>query len=112
MSQAKWRGLSSTFISMNSTNLIALDADGVLIDYHEGYAIGWEKAFGYRPKVKNPQGYHPRHYWDVPALDESAREHFATVGMSADTWSAMPAMPGAVAACRILQAAGFQLVCV
>jgi hypothetical protein len=92
--------------------LIALDADGVMINYHEGYANAWEQAFGYRPKIKDPQGYHPLHYWDVPLLSPAEREHLAQVGFTENVWRTMPAMAGAVEACELLQAAGCRLVCV
>jgi len=93
-------------------DLIALDADGVLIDYHEGYAQGWERAFGFRPTVRNPEGYHPRDYWDVPTLTESELKHFQVHGLSTQTWRNMPAMPGALEACRSLTHGGYRLMCV
>lgn len=93
-------------------SLIVLDADGVLINYHEGYAMAWERAFGQRPQVRDPLGYHPRHYWDVPALDEAGRRHLADKGFVDEIWRSMPALPGAVEACELLQAAGHCLRCV
>lgn len=93
-------------------DLITLDADGVLIDYHEGYAQAWERAFGFRPTVRNPDGYHPRDYWDVPTLTTSELKHFRVHGLSAQTWRNMPAMPRALEACRLLTQAGFRLICV
>ena len=96
---------------MQHNKFVLLDGDGVLIDYHEGYARAWEQAFGVRPKVRDPLGYHPRHYWDVPDLDETARAHLHDNGFTEEVWATMPAMPGAVEACEILQAAGFRLSC-
>jgi hypothetical protein len=93
-------------------DLIALDADGVLIDYHEGYAQAWERAFGFRPTVRNAEGYHPRDYWDVPTLTASELKHFRVHGLSEQTWRNMPAMPGALEACQQLSQAGFRLMCV
>ena len=37
--------------------LIALDADGVLLDYNLAYASAWECAFGVRPQLRDPQAY-------------------------------------------------------
>ena len=93
-------------------DLVVLDADGVLLDYHEGYALAWERAFGVRPAVRNPDGYHPRDYWDVPALSASELRHFWTVGFDEVLWRSMPALPGALEACRQLRDAGYRLVCV
>lgn len=98
--------------SSTDTSLIGLDADGVLIDYHAGYAMAWEKAFGERLKVRNPNGYHPRHYWDVPTLDTAGRLHLLEHGFTREVWGSMPAMPGAVDACKLLRSAGYRLTCV
>jgi phosphoglycolate phosphatase-like HAD superfamily hydrolase len=97
---------------MQNTRLIALDADGVLIDYHEGYAQAWERAFGHRPALRNAEGYHPMDYWNVPTLNRKELEHLRLHGFTEQTWRNMPAIPGAVAACRELQQAGYSLVCV
>lgn len=91
--------------------LIALDADGVLLDYLEGYAEAWREAFGSRPLVRDPRGYGPLDRWEVPLLDTGAsarfRQHFGT-----KFWSSLPAIAGAVDACARLHDAGFELVCV
>lgn len=95
-----------------SGELIALDADGVLVDYHEGYARAWERAFGERPRVRNPNGYHPMHYWDVPPLSAADQAHLWSRGWTEEMWESLPAMPGAVQACARLKDAGATLVCV
>lgn len=92
--------------------LILLDADGVLVDYLEGYAMAWEQAFGHRPAIRDPQGHFPTQYWDVPTLDEPARTHLQSHGFTQTVWSSMPALAGAVEACQQLQDAGFTLACV
>lgn len=92
--------------------LIALDADGVLVDYHIGYATAWKLAFGETLQVRDPQGYHPMHYWDVPLLSRVEQEHLATNGFTEEVWRTMPALPGAIQACELMQAMGFRLQCV
>ena len=37
--------------------LIALDADGVLLDFHLGYAGAWARAFGTLPAERDPFAY-------------------------------------------------------
>ena len=101
-----WSGKSK------DSRVIALDGDGVLIDYHEGYAMAWERAFGERPQVRDPQGYHPMDYWNVPRLGYSERLHLKEKGFTRDVWASMPAIAGAREACERLNAAGFSLVCV
>lgn len=90
---------------------VALDADGVLLDFHLGYAAAWQRAFGEFPRERDPQAYWPMQRWQVERLDAEQlrqfREHF-----DERFWSNLPALPGAVAACQRLHAAGFELVCV
>ncbi len=91
--------------------LLALDADGVLLDYLDRYADAWRDAFGTRPAVRDPLGYGPLERWDVPRLDADGRARFRE-HFGADFWSSLPAIPGAVEACTRLHDAGFELVCV
>ena len=56
--------------------LIALDADGVLLDFHLGYAGAWARAFGSRPAERDPLAYWPIDRWEVDRLDEERRLHF------------------------------------
>ena len=91
--------------------LIALDADGVLLDFHLGYASAWQRAFGQVPVERDPQAYWPMDRWQVERLDPTRRlqlraafdEHF---------WTTVPAIAGAVEACHRLSDAGFDLICV
>ncbi|MBW4046846.1 MAG: HAD family hydrolase [Proteobacteria bacterium] len=91
--------------------LLALDADGVLLDYLDRYADAWRDAFGARPAVRDPLGYGPLERWDVPRLDADGRARFRK-HFGVDFWSSLPAMSGAVEACTRLHDAGFELVCV
>jgi hypothetical protein len=94
-----------------SKGLIALDGDGVLLDYNFAYALAWERAFGERPKLKDPLGYWPHDRWDVPRLGLEGRNTLRQA-MQDEFWSTMPAIDGAVKACQTLIAAGYELVCV
>lgn len=94
-----------------SRPLIALDADGVLLDFHLGYASAWYRAFGLYPVERDPQAYWPIDRWHVERLDRDRRvlfrKHFDDV-----FWGTLPAIDGAIAACHRLRDAGFDLVCV
>jgi beta-phosphoglucomutase-like phosphatase (HAD superfamily) len=48
--------------------IIALDADGVLLDYGLAYAGAWQKAFGQFPPERDPLAYWPTDRWDVECL--------------------------------------------
>lgn len=92
-------------------NLVALDADGVLLDYGLAYASAWEKAFGVYPKERDRNAYWPMDRWEVKRLSGAQLQHFRTV-FDETFWSAIPALPGATEACQRLASAGFDLVCV
>ena len=91
--------------------LIALDADGVLLDFHLGYASAWQRAFGHAPAERDPLAYWPMDRWQVERLDATRRSAFRAA-FDEHFWTTVPAIAGAVDACHRLQRAGFELVCV
>ena len=91
--------------------LIALDADGVLLDFHLGYAGAWRRAFGHTPLERDPLAYWPMDRWHVEKLDAPQRLVFRAA-FDEQFWRSVPAMEGAVQACHRLREAGFDLVCV
>ncbi|NUZ05666.1 HAD family hydrolase [Piscinibacter koreensis] len=91
--------------------ILALDADGVLLDFHQGYARAWERAFGVVPVERDPLAYWPMDRWQVERLDEERRAHFRN-HFDELFWSTVPAIPGAIDACHRLVAAGYHLICV
>lgn len=94
-----------------SNRIIALDGDGVLLDYHAAYRANWAKAFGSLPAIRDPQAYWPMDRYEVKRLDVAERAHFRQF-FDEEFWSTVPAIPGALAACETLVAAGYELVCV
>lgn len=91
--------------------IVALDADGVLLDYSLAYAGAWERAFGARPAEQDPQAYWPMDRWQVEHLAGDRLERFRSC-FDEVFWSGIPAMEGAAEACQILTRAGYELVCV
>jgi len=92
-------------------SVIALDADNVLLDYSLAYAGAWERAFQARPIERDPQAYWPIDRWGVERLEGERLEKFRAC-FDDEFWSAIPAVDGALQACRDLTAAGYTLVCV
>lgn len=90
---------------------IAIDGDGVLLDYNLAYAEAWNRAFGVYPKEKEPDAYWAIDRWDVEFLAGDRLKHFRSV-FDAQFWESLPAIPGALQACQDLHAAGYELVCV
>lgn len=91
--------------------LIALDADGVLLDFHLAYAGAWARAFGKAPAERDPLAYWPMDRWQVERLDEEKRVKFRA-SFDERFWATVPAIEGALEACHRLHDAGYELVCV
>lgn len=98
-------------IHINESAPIALDCDGVLLDYSTAYAGAWQRAFGVSPVLQDEKAYWPMHRWGVPRLDGEPLERFRSV-FDEEFWSTIPAVSGAVEACQLLASQSFQLVCV
>ena len=91
--------------------IIALDADGVLLDYNLAYAGVWQQAFGVYPQEKDPRAYWALDRWDIERLDGDRLAQFRGK-FDERFWESLPALPGAIRACKDLQSAGYLLVCV
>jgi phosphoglycolate phosphatase-like HAD superfamily hydrolase len=92
-------------------SIIALDADGVLLDYHHAYGRAWAKAFGNLPALRDPLAYWPIDRWDVRRLVGDELTKFRDC-FDHHYWSSIPAIAGAVDACHALVSGGYELVCV
>lgn len=91
--------------------IIALDADGVLLDYGLAYAGAWHKAFGAYPGERDPLAYWPIDRWVVERV-EGEKLDLLRRAFDGDFWSSIPPVPGAIEACHNLSDAGYELVCV
>lgn len=92
--------------------ILALDADGVLVDLHIGYARAWQRAFGHFPEERDPLAYWPTDRWGVEPLDPERRLQLRAQFERPELWETLPAIAGAVEACHRLHDAGYELVCV
>ncbi|PRC92308.1 5' nucleotidase, NT5C type [Solimicrobium silvestre] len=94
-----------------SGSIIALDADGVLLDYNAAYRLAWERAFGLLPDLRDKNAYWAIDRWDVSRLDGMELIKFRAC-FDEQYWKSIPAIPNAVKACEELCSAGYELVCV
>lgn len=94
---------------LEKKGLIALDADGVLLDYNTTYGKIWHLHFNEILNIKEPTAYHSTTYWGVenPPKTDPFWDSFDEHG-----WMDMAPMEGAVEACHRLVDAGYELVCV
>ena len=83
--------------------IIALDADGVLLDYGLAYASAWQKAFGTYPGERDPLAYWPIDRWEVERV-EGDRLDLLRRAFDNEFWSSIPPVPGAIEACHKLAA--------
>lgn len=90
---------------------IALDADGVLLDYNAAYRLAWKRAFSILPELKDEQAYWPLDRWNVERVTGARLEQFRTC-FDEHFWSSIPATLNSVEACMKLSDAGYELVCV
>lgn len=97
--------------AQTNPDLIALDADSVMVDYNAAFPYAWEKAFGYRPEMVDPDCYHANNMYGMDLSDPAVKAAFYSV-FDEQFWSALPALPGVVEACAILKDKGYRLVCV
>jgi phosphoglycolate phosphatase-like HAD superfamily hydrolase len=95
-----------------SRPILAIDADGVLVDLHVGYARAWHAAFGEVLAERDPLAYWPTDRFAVPAIDAEQRLLLREQFQRPSLWEALPALPGALEACHRLHDAGYELVCV
>lgn len=98
-------------IEKMSRPTIALDADGVLLDYHTAYRQAWFRAFKVLPDVKDKDAYWPIDRWTVRSLNANELKYFRSF-FDEFFWRTIPAISGAVDACKRLNEAGFKLICV
>ena len=91
--------------------ILALDADGVLLDFNLAYAAAWERAFGVRLVDHDPHAYWATDRFVLNTLDEQETAHFRG-HFNERFWADVPVLPGAVEACVALADAGYELVCV
>ena len=83
----------------NQKPVIALDGDGVLLDYHLAYQQAWHKAFGDLPKVRDPLAYWPKDRFDVRQLDSAELNYFRSF-FDHDFWRSIPPIENAIEACH------------
>ncbi|CAF3312395.1 unnamed protein product [Rotaria socialis] len=94
----------------NQKPIIALDCDGVLLDYHATFAQIYEKAFGKQLTCVSPKSYYSSTAYDVTFTPEE-QNRFNEV-WDAEGWRTMPMLDGALQACNLLHEAGYELICV
>ncbi|MBA3056690.1 MAG: HAD family hydrolase [Gammaproteobacteria bacterium] len=96
---------------MRTKPLIALDADGVLLDYNLAYATVWGRFAGADPAERDANAYWHIDRWDVERLTGERLAQFRVL-FDAEFWTSIPPIAGAIEACQRLHEHDHELVCV
>lgn len=97
-----------------TTNVIALDGDGVLFNYNKGVAHLYKEVFCKDVKVKLKGAYHAHNEYDLEAdgdISQKFKDHFISLFDKRDMWSRLPAIEGAKEAIDIMISKGYEVVC-
>lgn len=98
-------------VQQKDKDVIALDVDGVLLDYAQGYAQVWAQTFNEPVALVNPTAYWPMERYGLRYLTGQDLKKFNS-NFDNEFWSSLPALPGAVEAVKNLKEMGFKVVCV
>lgn len=91
--------------------LLAIDADGVLLNYNSAFASVWSKVFSVQLTEVLPNAYHAREQFGVDTSAQGRKKQFYNA-FDTGAWRSMPELPGAVETTQRLAGAGHALVCV
>lgn len=92
--------------------IIAIDIDGVTLDYKAAYARKWQKAFGKMPRIKNQKAHRIWEYYDIPFLTDPNEIAKLEASGDDDFWRTMPPMQSAVSAVRLIRSFGYKTISV
>lgn len=91
--------------------ILAIDGDGVLLDFNLAYARVWTKFSGQRPTERDREAYWHFERWDVPRLSGEPLAQLRAL-FDEEFWGGIEPMEGAIEACTRLHDSGHELVCV
>lgn len=92
--------------------IIAIDADGVMLDYNIAFKEVYERAFNVTLTLHDAQAFHATNMWGLKPFTEQEKKEFYRQSHDYAIWTKMPAIPGAVEAVNQLVEMGFEIVCV
>lgn len=95
------------------SKFIALDCDGVLLNYNEAYKKLWFDAFnGEVLEVADPNAYWAEDMYRARHLQGAEYEHWSRIKEKANFWGNMQPLPGAVEAVERIKDSGYQVIVV
>jgi hypothetical protein len=97
---------------MAKKGTIAIDADGVMLDYNIAFKDVYEKAFNTTLELVDENAFHATNMWGLKAFEKDEKETFYKVSHEYAIWKKMPAIKDAVESVNKLVDMGYEVVCV
>jgi phosphoglycolate phosphatase-like HAD superfamily hydrolase len=94
-----------------SKKIIALDCDGVLLNYNETYGRIFQEYFGMSLKTLDPTAYHVTNMFDITWPTPKDKSEFNKFFHSKG-WGCMQPLPNAIQATHLLKQTGYHIVVV
>ena len=91
---------------------IALDADGVLLNYNDAYPYVYERAFGRPLPLLRADAYHATNAYGLTLVKGSPEYDRFFASFDENAWATMPVFEGVIEGCHALHDAGYELICV
>lgn len=95
---------------MTKNKIIALDCDGVLLNYNEAYGRALEQFLGIKPNIVSPESYFCHNYFDVKLKPEQKTEFFKFFNDKG--WATMTDLPQSIEATKKLRQDGYKIIVV
>lgn len=95
---------------MKKNKIIALDCDGVLLNYNEAYGRALEEFLGEKPTIVSPTAYFCHNYFDVQLNPQQKTEFYKFFNDKG--WGMMTDLPRSIEATHKLREAGYKIIVV
>lgn len=95
-----------------SKGIIAIDADGVMLDYNLAFKDAYEKAFSTLLSLHDEKAFHAKNMWGISDFESEQKAHFYKASDSYQIWKNMPAIKDSVDAVNKMVQLGYEVVCV
>ncbi len=92
--------------------IIAVDADGVMLDYNSAYKEVYMQGFGIDLALVDKNAFHAHNMWSQEQINAKQKSDFYKMSHVLRIWKRMKALEGAVVAINNLVDSGYEIVCV
>lgn len=94
---------------MKKPKIIALDCDGVLLNYNQAYGKIYSETFNQPLQVAKPNAYHAHNYWGIEWDKQLEKKSIFQSAFNEHGWKNMPALEGSIEATHLLRSKGYKI---